>query len=176
MLEKYYTAFPNEIIISIVLVIVLFIWRFALKKSANKVAKIGDFNIGRTRLMFKYINFLVSFVMIFALMFTWGVKAEDMAWLFSSVFAVIGIALFAIWSILSNVTSGVIMFFSCPFKIGDHIKIHDKEFPIEAKIEDIKAFQMHLRTSEGELIVYPNNLVLQKAISLVKKESSYDSK
>jgi small-conductance mechanosensitive channel len=63
------------------------------------------------------------------------------------------------------------MFFSCPFKIGDYIKIHDKEHPIEGKIEDIKAFQMHLRTREGELIVYPNNLVLQKPISLLKKEN-----
>lgn len=170
MLEEFFTELTEEIIISVVLITVLIAWKFTLKKSANRIARIGDFNIGRTKLMFKYINFLVSFIMIFALMFTWGVKAEDLAWIFSSVFAVIGIALFAIWSILSNITSGVIMFFSCPFKIGDDIKIHDKEHPIEAKIEDIRAFQMHLRTSDGELIVYPNNLVLQKPISLIKKE------
>ncbi|GGE11843.1 mechanosensitive ion channel domain-containing protein [Psychroflexus salis] len=165
----------DEAIISVLLIFILIIWRFTLKKSANRIARIGDFNIGRTKLMFKYINFLVSFVMIFALLFTWGIKAEDLAWIFSSVFAVIGIGLFAIWSILSNVTSGVIMFFSCPFKIGDYIKIHDKDTPIEARIEDIKAFQMHLRTDDGELIVYPNNLILQKPISLLKKSSTYNN-
>lgn len=173
MLEQLLGEQIQELVISVILITILIVWKFALKKSANRIARIGDFNIGRTKLMFKYINFLVSFVMIFALMFTWGVKAEDLAWIFSSVFAVIGIALFAIWSILSNITSGVIMFFSCPFKIGDHIKIHDKEAPIQAKIEDIRAFQMHLRTDEGELIVYPNNLVLQKPISLIKKNSAY---
>jgi small-conductance mechanosensitive channel len=171
MIENFFAELTKEIIISIILVIILIIWRFTLKKSANRIARMGDFNIGRTKLMFKYINVLVSIVMIFALMFTWGVEAKDLVWVFSSVFAVIGIGLFAIWSILSNVTSGVIMFFSCPFKIGDYIKIHDKEHPIEGKIEDIKAFQMHLRTREGELIVYPNNLVLQKPISLLKKEN-----
>lgn len=174
MIEDFFYKPSREIIISVILVILLILWRFTLKKSANRIARISDFNIGRTRLMFKYINVLVSFVMIFALMFTWGVRAEDLAWVFSSVFAVIGIGLFATWSILSNITSGVIMFFSCPFKIGDDIKFHDKDYPIEAKIEDIKAFQMHLRTKDGELIVYPNNLVLQKPISLVRKES--DSK
>jgi small-conductance mechanosensitive channel len=171
MIENFFAELTKEIIISIILVIILIIWRFTLKKSANRIARMGDFNIGRTKLMFKYINVLVSIVMIFALMFTWGVEAKDLVWVFSSVFAVIGIGLFAIWSILSNVTSGVIMFFSCPFKIGDYIKIHDKEHPIEGKIEDIKAFQMHLRTRDGELIVYPNNLVLQKPISLLKKEN-----
>jgi hypothetical protein len=30
--------------------------------------------------------------------------------------------------ILSNITSGVILFF--PFKMGDTIKIHDKDFPM----------------------------------------------
>ncbi|GGE44289.1 mechanosensitive ion channel domain-containing protein [Psychroflexus planctonicus] len=172
MLENFFSGLTKEIIISVILIIALIIWRFTLKKSANRIARIGDFNIGRTKLMFKYINVLVSFIMIFALMFTWGVQAEDLVWIFSSVFAVIGIGLFAIWSILSNITSGVIMFFSCPFKIGDDIKIHDKEHPIEAKIEDIRAFQMHLRTSDGELIVYPNNMVLQKPISLIKKEGA----
>lgn len=172
MLENFFSGLTKEIIISVILIIALIIWRFTLKKSANRIARIGDFNIARTKLMFKYINVLVSFIMIFALMFTWGVQAEDLVWIFSSVFAVIGIGLFAIWSILSNITSGVIMFFSCPFKIGDDIKIHDKEHPIEAKIEDIRAFQMHLRTSDGELIVYPNNMVLQKPISLIKKEGA----
>jgi small-conductance mechanosensitive channel len=98
----------------------------------------------------------------------------ELSLIFSSVFAVIGVALFAIWSILSNITSGVILFFSFPYKIGDKIKIHDKDLPIEAIIEDIKAFHLHLRTLEGELITYPNNLILQKAVSLVEKDVYLD--
>lgn len=170
MLEIFSEKYTHEIITTSILFVALVMLRFLLKKITNRIARIGNFNKGRTKLMFKYINVLVSFLMIFALMFTWGVRPEDLAWIFSSVFAVIGIGLFAIWSILSNITSGIIMFFSCPFKIGDHIKIHDKDNPIEAQIEDIKAFQMHLRTNNGELIVYPNNMILQKAVSLIKKE------
>ena len=63
------------------------------------------------------------------------------------------------------------MFFSCPYKIGDKIQIHDKDFPMEAIIEDIKAFQLHLRTDNDELVTYPNNLFLQKSVTLLKKDA-----
>ena len=124
--------------------------------------------------MFKYINILIILIAIFLMSFAWGVGLSELALIFSSTFAVIGVALFAIWSILSNITSGIIMFFSFPYKIGDTIKIHDKDLPIEAEIEDIKAFHLHLRTSEGELITYPNNLILQKAVSLIETHRAHD--
>ena len=111
-----------------------------------------------------------------ALLLSWGYELSELSLVFSSVFAVLGVALFAIWSILSNVTAGVILFFSFPYKIGNKIKIHDKDLPVEAIIEDIKAFHLHLRTADGELITYPNNLILQKAVSLVEREQSDEGK
>ena len=48
------------------------------------------------------------------------------------------------------------------------IKIHDKEFPIEAEVDDIRGFHTYLKTKEGELITYPNSLLLQKGISIIK--------
>ena len=66
------------------------------------------------------------------------------------------------------------MFFSFPFKIGDTIRIHDKDFPIEAEIEDISAFHVYLSTKDGEKIIYPNNLLLQKGISILGNE--YENK
>jgi small-conductance mechanosensitive channel len=44
----------------------------------------------------------------------------------------------------------------------DIIRIHDKDFPIVAEIEDIRAFHVALKTKEGEMIIYPNNLLFQK--------------
>lgn len=151
-------------------IIVLLIFQFILKKAAHRVGQRSEIHITRTRLMFKYINILVFIIAVFLLSIAWGVGITEISLIFSSVFAVIGVALFAIWSILSNVTSGIILFFSFPYKIGDRIRIHDKDMPIEAIIEDIKSFHLHLRTLEGELITYPNNLILQKAVSLVQKD------
>ncbi|SHI53136.1 Mechanosensitive ion channel [Mesonia phycicola] len=174
-MQEVFTSFEKEIIYTITALILLFIFKFILTTTANKVGKRADINLARVKLIVRYINFLVIFIAIFVLLIVWGVEITQVTVVFSSVFAVIGVGLFAVWSILSNITSGVIMFFSCPYKIGDEIKIHDKDFPFTAIIEDIKAFQIHLRTSEGELITYPNNLILQKAVSLVKKDAFIDS-
>jgi small-conductance mechanosensitive channel len=104
------------------------------------------------------------------------VDFRNLGLVLSSVFAVIGIALFAQWSILSNVTSGVIMFFTFPYKIGDYIKIHDKDVPCEGIIEDIKTFHIILHTTDNEIVTYPNSMMLQKGVSIVKPEEFYEHK
>lgn len=61
------------------------------------------------------------------------------------------------------------MFFNAPFRVGDRIHIIDKDIPIIATIENIQAFYTHIRTDDDELIVIPNNLFLQKVVSVMKK-------
>jgi len=87
------------------------------------------------------------------------------------------VALFANWSILSNITASFILYFTFPYKIGDRIRIHDKDLPVTAVISDIKGFYTLLVTDEGEIITYPNNLLLQKGVSILqeKKESIFDT-
>jgi len=135
----------------------------------RKIGKISDIVEARTLLITKYVSVLLTFLGVGALTFIWGVNFKDLGLLFSSIFAVIGVALFASWSILSNITAGVILFFSFPFKIGDRVKILDKDIESEEPylIEDIKAFHVNLRKDNGELLVYPNNLMIQKAVTLV---------
>jgi len=176
MLEEYFFTYQRQLIFTIVTIIGLTVFHILLKTTAQRVGRKSEIQVTRTRLMFKYINILVILIAVFLLLLSWGYELRDLSLLFSSVFAVLGVALFAIWSILSNVTAGVILFFSFPYKIGNKIKIHDKDLPIEAIIEDIKAFHLHLRTSDGELITYPNNLILQKAVSLIERDQSDEGK
>ncbi|HPF97031.1 MAG: mechanosensitive ion channel [Flavobacteriaceae bacterium] len=164
----------EEIIPSLVLLgICIVIW-FLTVQLIRKVGKKSGINDARIKLIVRY--FSVALILIASLVesFILGVDLDTLAVVFSSTFAVIGIAFFAIWSILSNITSGAIMFFSFPYKVGDKIKIHDKDFPIEAIIEDIRAFQLHLRLENGDLVTYPNNLILQKPVTLVEKDAIED--
>lgn len=164
-------AYKTPIIATVVLLIIFITIRFIIKKVVKKLAQTNGINIARVRLINRYTTFTLFLIFVLIESFVLGVDTSDIAVVFSSVFAVIGVALFAIWSILSNVTSGVIMFFSFPYKVGDKISIHDKDFPIEAIIEDIRAFQLHLRLDNGDLVTYPNNLMLQKAVTLVQKNA-----
>ena len=124
----------------------------------------------RTNLVVKYIHILIGLLALVAAIIIWGVQKDDIFLTLSSVTTVVGVAMFAQWSILSNITSGIILFFFFPFRIGDVIQVHDKDFPIQAEIEDIKAFHVYLKTDKGEYITYPNNLLLQKGISIIRKD------
>ena len=144
--------------------------RMIIRKITRKYAAKSHLSDYRAQLVGKSIDVFLFIFLLLAIFTIWGVNSKDFFVVMSSVFAIIGVGLFAQWSILSNITSGVILFFSFPFKIGDFIKIHDKDFPIEAQIEDIKAFHTLLRTKEGELLTYPNNMLLQKGITIVSVE------
>lgn len=164
----------EEIIASIILLLFLFLVRIVTIALVKKIGRKSGINEARIHLISRYITVTLLLIAILLESYILGARLENIAVVFSSVFAVIGIGLFAIWSILSNITSGIIMFFSFPYKVGDKIKIHDKDFPIEAIIEDIRAFQLHLRLDDGDLVTYPNNLILQKPVTLVEKDAIDD--
>jgi len=178
-METFYLEYKNELLGTGICLLFILILKYLGTKAIQKVGKISDINEVRTRLIVKYSTVGLSAFGIVALILIWGVQMKDIGLVFSSVFAVIGVALFAQWSILSNVTAGVILFFSFPFKIGDKIKIMDKEIELPNEvylIEDIRAFHVHLRRNNGELFTYPNNMMLQKAIALAQTyEDSLES-
>ncbi|MBX9887084.1 MAG: mechanosensitive ion channel family protein [Flavobacteriaceae bacterium] len=165
----FITDFTKELIASGILLVLLIAVRIITTKLVKRFAVAATRLEHRTNLVIKYLHLLANILALIAFIIIWGVQPKDIIIAISSITTVVGVAMFAQWSILSNITSGVILFFSFPFKIGDTIKIHDKDFPIVAEIEDIRAFHVSLITEEGEMIVYPNNLLFQKGISIIKQ-------
>ncbi|UGS22573.1 mechanosensitive ion channel domain-containing protein [Flavobacterium channae] len=169
MFKHIENPYLHEEIATLVVILVYVILRISIAKIVRRFARLNEVLEHRTNLIIKYINLLLSILALISITIIWGVKKDQILLFISSVFAVVGVASFAQWSILSNITAGIIIFFSYPFKIGDRIKIHDKDFPIEGEIDDIKAFYVVLKTIDGELITYPNNLLMQKGISVIYK-------
>ncbi len=167
----FFDQYLKEEISTGILLLVVILSRTLVSKLVRRYAKTSHIIERRTNLVIKYINILITILAIITLILIWGVKAEDIFITISSVATVIGVAMFAQWSILSNITSGIILFFSFPFKIGDVILIHDKDYPVEGEIEDIGAFHVTIRSKEGEIVIYPNNLFFQKGISIIKEPS-----
>lgn len=169
-LETYQT----ELIITGIVLLFLLLVRVLAHTLVRKIGRKSGINDARINLICRYVSVTLLLIALLIEAFVFGAQLKELTLLFSSIFAVIGIGLFAIWSILSNITSGIIMFFNFPYKVGDKIQIHDKDFPLEAIIEDIRAFQLHLRLDNGDLVTYPNNLMLQKAVTLVEKDAIDD--
>jgi small-conductance mechanosensitive channel len=117
----------------------------------------------------KFTHFLIYILTVIFLAVVWNVELGGVTILASSIFAVIGVALFAQWSILSNLTSSIIIFFTFPARVGDKIKILDADNSITGEIIEISLFHIEIIDEEKNKILYPNNLFIQKAIMKVQK-------
>lgn len=164
---EFFDIYSKELFTTGFLTVTITIIRYIIVKLIKKYAVRSEVVENRKNLIIKYISVFFTSIFFVSLIIIWGVQKEDLFLTISSVLTVVGVALFAQWSILSNITSGFILLFSFPFKIGDTIKIHDKDFPIEGEIISIHTFYTFLKTIDGELVTYPNSLLLQKGISVV---------
>lgn len=113
-----------------------------------------------TRLMKMGMVFCCLVVMCLIL----GLGYSEISVFLSSIFAVVGVALFAQWSILSNITASMIIFFGFPYRVNDRIKILDKDDDMSGIIVEISMFHVILQRPDGNLITYPNTLILQRAV------------
>lgn len=169
---EFLDFYGNKFVFTLITIILLFILRSIIFKAINKVATKWERVHTRTTLIKKFVNYLFVFLLIVFLPVIWGFQPKDVTLFLSSIFAVIGIAFFAQWSILSNITSGIIMFFTFPYKIGDFIKIHEgEEDSIYGYIEDIQTFQVIIRSLDKSIITFPNSMMLQKGISILGEKN-----
>ncbi|MEO0573582.1 MAG: mechanosensitive ion channel domain-containing protein [Bacteroidota bacterium] len=169
-MDGFLSDYSTELLGTLIGLSVFSLIRFLLVKTIRRIGRMSNINRIRTRLVIRYVTFALFAILVVALVLIWGVNMRELGLIISSVFAVIGVALFATWSILSNITAGIILFFYFPYKIGDRIRIQDKDFPDEAIIMDIQSFTIHLLKDDGELLTYPNSLLLQKGVVLIKKQ------
>jgi small-conductance mechanosensitive channel len=95
-----------------------------------------------------------------------GLNYQDVGVFFGSAIAVLGVALFAQWSILSNITASVIVFFFFPYRVGDYVKILDGDNSIEGIIREISLFHVILTGPKNEISTYPNSMIFQKAVQI----------
>ncbi|MDR3141683.1 MAG: mechanosensitive ion channel family protein [Tannerellaceae bacterium] len=158
-----------QIVASGVVVLLLVIAKYISKKLIKRYTQLLNKPELRALQMKHIMNILLNIIFVFIIAIIWGLDPHNLLLGLSSVFAIIGVAMFAQWSILSNITAGIIMFFSAPYSVGDRIHLIDKDLPIKATIENIQTFYTHIRTDENELIVIPNNLFLQKIVSVIKE-------
>lgn len=117
----------------------------------------------------KFAHFIIYFCALITLAVVWNVELGGISVLASSIFAVIGVALFAQWSILSNLTSSIIIFFTFPARVGDKIKIMDGDNSIQGEITEIALFHIEIIDEEKNKVLYPNNLFLQKPIKYINE-------
>ncbi|NJM93630.1 MAG: mechanosensitive ion channel [Cytophagales bacterium] len=123
------------------------------------------FNLDSDRRVFvsRFLRLVLAGVAFTFLGVIWNISFSGLGVYFASFFAVAGVALFAHWSILSNITASVILYFYYPYQIGSRVKIIDGENSVMGVVKDLNLFAIKIETNDGE-VSYPNNLAVQKPI------------
>ncbi len=153
-----------KIIESVIVIIAYILLRIIMSKLIDRTIINKTVQKQRGKIIKKATNLIFFSTCTIFLLLIWGVDQSELAVFISTVLTVIGIALFAQWSILSNITSSIIIFFNHTVKLEDTITIIDKDYEIEGRVSDIGLFFVILKTKEAEEISIPNNVFTQKMI------------
>ncbi len=162
------TSFVSENIVTISITIgiifLYFLSRYVIFKLITNRRKKGEFQEGRELYMRKVSNMLLILLLLTIIGASWEISIKGLSIYFASIFTVVGVALFATWSIISNITASIILFFFFPYRIGQDIKIMDGDNSVEGKIIDITLFYINIKGTDNKMYSYPNNLAIQKPI------------
>tara|TARA_B110000503_G_C7032512_1_gene364648 strand:+ start:280 stop:777 length:498 start_codon:yes stop_codon:yes gene_type:complete len=150
----------ESVIVLVIFALVKFISNVTIKKATEKF----KYQKSRIKVVKKILNVILVLSIVALFLIVWGVDQSKLLLFLSSFLTILGVAFFAQWSILSNVTSTLILFFNHHVKISDNIAVAEKDSQIEGKISDIGFFFVKIKTKDNEEILIPSNLFIQKAI------------
>lgn len=165
------SPYKIQIFESIIVIGIYLLTFLVIKTIINNSLKRAQLNRTRRKIIIKAIQLFTTIGAFIVLAGIWGLEQNEIAVFASTILTALGIAFFAQWSLLSNITSSIILFFNHPLKLGDTVKVIDKDYPIEGEVTDLTYFFVHLKTKEGEIITIPNSLVLQKSIAIVESRN-----
>ena len=150
--------------------VILFLYAIAFyltKNIIDNTLKKAQLHRARRKMIIKVTHLFISIAVVVLLAGIWGLEQKEIAVFASTILTVLGIAFFAQWSLLSNITSSLLLFFTHPVRLGDTVRILDKDYPMEGEVEELNYFFIHLKTKNGETITIPNSLIFQKSVSIV---------
>jgi small-conductance mechanosensitive channel len=154
----------NQFIHTAILIAFVIIVKLFAGKAVNRILVRLENDLKRKKITMRIINLFSLIFMIIGLAAIWNIDRSQLMVFITSLITVLGIAFFAQWSILSNITSSLILFFNHPVKIGQRIRVLDKEYDIEGKLIDISFYFLYIKTDADELVTIPTSVALQKTL------------
>ncbi|MCB0475405.1 MAG: mechanosensitive ion channel [Flavobacteriaceae bacterium] len=143
-----------------------------IRKIVGKFAISRSLDPNRKKIILNIFYGVIYLLLAIMIAIIWGVDMKEFTVFISSILAVLGVGFFAQWSILSNLTASVILFFYHPFRIGHRIRVIDKDYNWVGEITDITGFFVFMKTDDGQYISLPTSMVLQKGIEMLDEEEA----
>ena len=156
---------------TLTLLLIIFALNSLAKRAIRRFGKNSQINMNSRKIIFYLSNLTFYGLAVIAITLVWGVDLQEFSVFISSFLAIVGIGFVAQWSLLSNLTASVILFFNHPLRLGDRVQVHDKDFDWTGIVEDISGFYLFMRTDDGRRITIPTNVVIQKGIEILSNHT-----
>jgi len=157
-----------QIIKSVVSILILVIASRVFERIINNVGEKFSYDKSRKKIVKKVITTIIFCLWIGILLLIWGIAPSQLAGYIASLFTVVGVAFLAQWSIVSNITSTLIIFFNHQVNIGDTIEVLSKDYPIRGTISDIGIFFIIIKVNRNEYVSMPSNVFMQSMVKKIK--------
>lgn len=166
LLEALSKTYLIHVVLTLLVLFAFVTSRWLIKKSINKLGIKYAHDPNRTAATKRILIFALYVVIIALLVIIWGGDFNNLWVSIGSILGVIAIGFFAIWSILSNIVAGIIIYSINPFKISDTIVLVEKD--ITGKVIDIGLIYTILEDEDG-IFTVPNNIFFQQVIKVKKR-------
>ena len=150
-----------KVILTLVVILIGIILKIVVYSLISRRAKKDNVSSSRKKGIRKVLSSLIWVFVIVSIIMIWGIEFQNIWVTLLSFLALVAIGFFAVWSMLSNILAGIIIFFAKPFKSGDNIKIIPEG--IEGRVVSVGSVFTTLKTKK-EIVNIPNNLVMQRII------------
>ena len=112
---------------------------------------------------------IIGTMTVATLLIVWGIDFSGLLLISTSFMTITGVALFAHWSLLSNIAAYFILLFQPSYSRGNLIRILEGDNFVEGTTSEVNLFNIKLITEDLDIIIYPNNLLLTRLIMLNPK-------
>lgn len=133
----------------------------------------GRFKEGSATRAIRIARLFTGSIGVLVLALIWGIEFHSVFIFASTALTLLGVALFASWSLLSNVTAYFIILLHPSFRRGTFVRVIDIDNYAEGYISELTLFNTKLVTENREVIVYPNNLLLGRPALINPRDRFY---
>ncbi|WP_425388376.1 mechanosensitive ion channel domain-containing protein [Alteromonas confluentis] len=163
-ISAWFITYQTNVIWTVVMLLLyLLMTRFAIPRLEKNVEKSKLKSSSAVKGLFTA-RILSATVTLALILIAWGVDISGLLVLSTSILTLLGVALFANWSLISNITAYFILLTNVTYRRGNYVRILDGDNFIEGFIADINLFSTRLVTQDRETVLYPNNLILTRPV------------
>lgn len=163
-------AFNIQLIETAIILVCYIILYFIFKIAINNFLKKTRLERSRRKMAIRAVQLFTTITAITLLTGVWGFKQNEIALFASTILTALGIAFFAQWSLLANITSSILIFFNHPVKLGDYVKVLHKDYHYEGEVTEMDYFFVHIKTIDNEIITIPNSHFFEKSFSVSERK------